>query len=556
MSMALGAALLALASVPAQADIITYTDGRTVKGIVEDRADSPTVSVITASSRLVIPRTRIREIKHESRSQGYVHIGTEHAARGNLGEAIKAYEAALKEDPANAEAQRLLDEAQGRLADQQRATRSDALSQIDKLALEAQDAIKAGDFKRAEAAYKEANRLVPSPEQAEKLRLAISDMYLKWAEEREDKLDNTGAEEKLNLALAANPNNEDVVQKMLRLWEDDPTKRAQTVNIYETILERHPEDRNMRRKLGDMYFEMNRWEDAATHFLQLYKTSAEYKGTELETKLVECLNRLHLQYAEKKEYDKAIYYFRLLAAIDPSIDPTGEVVYQYAKRERELPANDVKGRLELARFAQQNGMDQEALEQYRKLIKFPAAKAEAQKAIDAYAQRALLAAKAQFQQGNFTLAATLAGQIRTDYPEAQTIQEQAADLMGRASAEQAKDRRQRREFAKDLVRRGDEFYQQGWFHLNNLFSTERQNIPRLVSDRQMAKMYFQYAINAYQEAIQADPSLGTDSQSLVNVNLRQARAMLLRLNQRAPTLPENFGRPINTPQSSIPSYRR
>ena len=88
-------------------------------------------------------------------------------------------------------------------------------------------------------------------------------------------------------------------------------------------------------------------------------------------------------------------------------------------------------------------------------------------------------------------------------------------------------------------------------HFNNLFSTERHNNPRLLSDRSEAKKYFRLAINAYQEALQLDPTLGTESESLVNVKLNEARNYLARLNQSAPSSPQNFGRPLLSEGSSV-----
>ena len=210
---------------------------------------------------------------------------------------------------------------------------------------------------------------------------------------------------------------------------------------------------------------MGRTEDATHHYLQLYKESPEHRGGEMEANLIGCLNKLHLQYARQKDFDKAIYYFQLLAALDQTVDPTEIITYQYAKHEKELNPRDLKGRLALAQFAEQNALDQNALNQYRLLLKYPETKAQAQAALTRYAQKALASARQQFQGGDFIMAAALADQIRTEFPEIQTVQEEASDLMGRAAAEQAKDRRVRREQSKDVVRRGDEFYGQAQFSL-------------------------------------------------------------------------------------------
>lgn len=546
-TLTLAAALFALDLGAPRADIVTYYNGKVLKGIVEESAQDPdNISFTGDMGKIRIPRSRIKDIQRESKAQGFINLGQSSVAKQDFTTALRFFQQALDLEPANPKAKQLIDEIQGRIVEQQRLSRADAVSQIDKLAAQARDLARQGQFKKAEEQLKEADKLVPNPEQAQKLATVISDLYLAWAEEREDKLDKGGAEQKLNLALAANPNNEKVIEKMLLLWEDNPQKREQVTKVYETILERHPQNRDLRKKLGDLYYEMGRSEDSEHHYMILYKDNDQYKGTELESRLVELLDKLHLQYARQKDFDKAIYYYKVLSTISSEVDPTAIIFYQYAKRANQVRPDDLKGRLDLAQFAEQNGLDQEALKTYRDLLAFDGAKEPAQAGIQRYAQKALATAQFQLQSGNYTLAMSLAEQVRTDYPNVESIQEKLSELIARARAEQEKDRRQRRELAKDVLQRADEFYQTGWTHFNNIFNVERRNMPGLVSDRAMAKQYFNYAVDAYQEALRIDPSLGTESESLINVRLNECRNMLARLNQRPPALPENYGRQTYT----------
>src|SRR5690606_2714150 len=133
--------------------------------------------------------------------------------------------------------------------------------------------------------------------------------------ERLDKLDTPGAEQKLNLALAASPGNEDVMTLLLNLWEDQPEKQEQTLRVYKTVLERKPEDDLLRRRVADMMFQKEELEDSIYHYLLLYKKSDRFRGTSLEARVVENLEKLHLRKAQEGDFEKAIYYYELLREI-------------------------------------------------------------------------------------------------------------------------------------------------------------------------------------------------------------------------------------------------
>lgn len=540
------AAALALGAAPARADIITYNDGKIVKGILEDLPGKPDfVALNTDMGKINIPKARIKSIVKETKAQGLIHLGKAKLERGAYDEALAYFQQARSADPANAEAGQLVTQAEAMIGTKAQKDRSAALDQVDKLAAQARDLIQKSDFTKAEKTLVEANKLLPSPEQKKKLSALISDMYLAWAEDRADKLDQLGAEEKLNLALAANPNNDQVIEKMLKLWENDPQKRQYTARVYETILERHPEDRALELNLANIYYEMGKPEDAVRHYLNLFKASEEYKGTQVEVRLMDSLDRLHRQYAMKRQYDKAIHYFDILAAISPQrANPTEKLYYVFYQKGQGIQPTDMPARLGLAAFAEQNGLDQEALDLYRALIKAPGAKPEvvkaAKTAIDRYATRALANAQMVFDKGDYTMAKTLADAARKDYPDVAAIQEKAAEIVGKAQNEEAKERRNKRELAKAVLARADEYYQMAYYHYQNLFSTERKNIPNLLSDRTQARNYFNLAINAYLEALRIDPSLGTDSQSIVQVKLSEAREILQRLNMRPAPLGSNF----------------
>jgi tetratricopeptide (TPR) repeat protein len=267
------------------------------------------------------------------------------------------------------------------------------------------------------------------------------------------------------------------------------------------------------------------------HYLELYKQSEQWKGTVVERKLIEGLDKLHRQYARAKDYDKAIRTYNLLASLDPATDSTAVVYYEYLKRANALGAEDFKGRLALARFAEQNGMDAEALEKYKSLVNYESTHDEALAGMTRYAAKQLSMAQLHFNSRNYTLAQTLADQVRKDFSYIDAVAEKAAEIIGRAEAEIAREQRQQTERAQGVLRSADEFYAQADRHFQNLFSTERRNNPYLMSDRQEALRYYQLAIGAYEEARRLNPALGQDPNSLINVRLQEAYRRIASLTQ-------------------------
>lgn len=543
-------ALLLAGQGPARADVVTYKDGKIVKGIAEEMPGNPEfIAFSNEMGRITIPKTRIQGIKKESKAQGYLEISQALLGKSRFDDALLKTQQALELEPANAAALQLKSEIQVKQAAQMSKERADAIGQIDKLGVKARELIQKGDFAGADKLLVDANKLVPSPEQKKRLAGLISDMYLAWADERADKLDLIGAEDRLNKALAANPNNDRVIEKMLKLWEKDPQKRGDTARVYETILQRHPEDKALELTLANIYYEMgNRAEDAIRHYLNLFKGNEDYRGTEVERRLIESLDKLQRQYAAKRQFEQAIKYFDVLAVLAPQrANPTDKIYYLFYQKGQGVKPEDYPARLELANYARLNGLQQEALDQYHSLAKVevPEVQAAALQGITLFANAGLQNAQMQFEKGNYSLAKSMADSLKKEFPEVQDIKEPVAELIGKAQAEEIKEQRNRRQLAQAVLARAEEFYQTAYFHYQNLFSTQRNNLPVLISDRTNAINYFQYAIDAYQEALRIDPSLGTETNAIVNVKLAQAKELVLRLNSR-PTWT------INRPNATLP----
>ena len=388
-------ALAAIALIPttmtATADIVTLDNGKELRGLTRVSSSDPNILIFTgANSSMNLNRSRIRSIQQETEAKGYIHIGLEQREAGQLAEALHSFQKALDMGTDNEEAQKHLDNTQRMIKDSEAESREEAVEMINDLINDIEGAAENKDFEAAEALVAKANELIPENEQKPKLQKAISSLYLEWAADRADKFDKVGQEEKLMLALAADPENSEIIDQMLTLWEDDPEKKEQVANVYEVMLERNPGDEILRAKLASLYNDLNMPEDAVRHDLQLYEANEEaLQGSALEERLLRNLNKLHRQYAGNADYDKAIYYAKVARAINPEIDPTDLIYYGYMKELKDINFESSSDRLKVGLYAAQNGLEAEALNHMRFVLGQDPENAEAMRVLTNYATRDL-----------------------------------------------------------------------------------------------------------------------------------------------------------------------
>ena len=105
--------------------------------------------------------------------------------------------------------------------------------------------------------------------------------------------------------------------------------------------------------------------DAEKHYRAAYTEDPSYEQAMYS--LARVLNETHKRMAAQKNYDQAIYYYQLLTNIDPNADPTKVNFYQFLKQRAELDPEDLRGKLELAQFAEKTALEEEALETARRI---------------------------------------------------------------------------------------------------------------------------------------------------------------------------------------------
>jgi tetratricopeptide (TPR) repeat protein len=527
--------LIAATVVPVRADILILTNSREMKGVVDEAAsDAEKVKFFSATGSIMIPRSRIRTIEHEPESEGYVHIGDDFTRLGDLTQALAAYERALEADPDSETARSRVEEAHQAMQDQEQAARDGQLRQIDDLMKDVRDLIRREEFENAEALLEKTSDLVPNPAQREPLQDLIAELYLAWARERLDKLDTPGAEQKLNLALAASPGNEAVMTLLLTLWEDQPEKHEQTLRVYKTVLDRKPGDDLLRRRVADMMFQNDELDDAIYHYLLLYNKSERFRGTSLETRVVDTLEKLHLRKAQEGDFEKAIYYYNLLGEIVPNLDPLVLTYYRYLNRASQIDSGDMNAQVELAEYAEINGLKSLALENYRRIIEVDPDNDSAREALNRFALQLIGQAEASLDARDYYLARTYADRVIRQYSDSDEAVLRARQIRGIAENEIVRDEREKRELAKEYIQKGDYYYERANQYFRDIQSTESRVNSPYSTPKSDAIRFYEYAIQAYETAIRIDPSLSNNPTSLVGPNLQESKRNLSILTARAP----------------------
>lgn len=540
------AVLLAWGLAPAaMADVVVLKEGRTMRGLVEEEAGGPDAVKFTgATGTLTIPRSRIESIEKESLAQSYVHIGDEFNQRGDLEQALQYYDQALEADGSLEVARERIASVEEALEERDRLRREDDLLQIDRIAEDVRALIAEEDFRQAEEMLERASELEPDAQQKEQLQGLIGELYLAWAKERLDHLDRSTAEEKLNLALAAQPRNEQVMALLLSLWEDQPEKKDQTLAVFQAVLEQRPEDAVLRRKVADLLYTQGQFEQSLYHYLLLYRSDDRFADTALEERVAQNLERLHRQFARDKNFDQAIYYYQLLSEIRPNADPAVVTYYRYLQRADQLTRDDVPGRVELARFAEANALTELALQGYRAVLDLDPQNEAAREALDRFALDLVQLAQQALDQGDYITAQAFANQALREFPGAEEAELRARQIKGIAETEIARERRSQRELALEYVERGDYYFERANAFFARIFSEETRDTIIGTTPKTESRRLYRAAIDAYETALDMDPTLDDQPGLLVAENMREAQRNLRILERGAPDVGiEGFRRP-------------
>src|SRR5690606_21717622 len=94
-ALALGTLAMGMLAPRAQGDVVTYDNGKVLRGIVEEIPGDPSnVNITTADRKLRIPKSRISNIQRESLAKSHIQIGVELRAKKQYAKAILEFQRA------------------------------------------------------------------------------------------------------------------------------------------------------------------------------------------------------------------------------------------------------------------------------------------------------------------------------------------------------------------------------------------------------------------------------------------------------------------------------
>ncbi|MGC8840706.1 MAG: tetratricopeptide repeat protein, partial [Candidatus Sumerlaeaceae bacterium] len=235
------ALVIALAvAAPTAADVIVLQDGQRQEGlIIKDVPGDKTITIRTAAGDLAIPREKISSILRESTAASYAHIGDQFFARNEIVKAYEAYQKAVEADPNNTTVTAGMQKVEAAYKQMEASKQRELIRKIDEMLAQAVALAEQGKFDEANRLLKAADPGENSPRSAAYKR-AFARVYYLWGKSRLDHQDPPGAQEKLQIALRLDPQNDEIRKALLKAWEGDPSKLEAVVEQYKNST--RPED--------------------------------------------------------------------------------------------------------------------------------------------------------------------------------------------------------------------------------------------------------------------------------------------------------------------------
>jgi tetratricopeptide (TPR) repeat protein len=515
-------------------DVIILKSGERKEGIVEDVPSEPeNIMFINSTGGVKISRDRLQGIEKEEPYVGHLKIGNQHLAAANFQRALEEYEKALKLHPGDPEIEGRIALAKSEIAKQQAEEQKLRIERIGEMMSEAGQLVAKEQYEEAEALLKRAEKMGPTSEQTKEINRTLADLYYRWGLYQEDRLNREEAGVLYQQALALEPNNAKAYDRLVGLWEDDPTKLDEVISVYERKIEMSPNDPVVLLKLADAYYRKKDLESALPYYLQVYKLG-NYRGTYLPERLASILQRLSQDYAGQRNFEKAAYYYQLYLDTFPNVDPTPLYIYQYAERSLKLAPDDYDGRVELAKFCREKGLDNFAKKELNRVLIDDPDNKKALEVLNQYAQEDLNEALFFYNDKQYEVAVKMGRNIIDEYPKSSKVIEQASELISKAENDLAREQRLAKQDARQLAQRGNEYFSRAEGYISAMYSTDRLRSVHIVSEKGEAIKYLRRAITAWENALQLDPSLAAmDTEDLAN-KLRDAKARLYALENPVP----------------------
>ena len=515
------------------ADEIVFKNGERRQGRAEDIRGTPErVALISATGRLEIPRHLIESIDDDPDQVDYTIVGDQFVKNRSYETAIKMYQKALEADPGYTIAQDGIAKARQLIQEQQAEIIRRVADENSGLLGKARELIADEKFTEAERAIEQIANQAPGEDRAATLQLIRRDLYVAWGLSRLDRLDPIGGEEYFQKALELDPGNEVAREGLLRVWENDPAKRAEVLEAYQKKLQDSPEDLILHQKVADLLLLQNRYEDALPQLLKLHE-SGKFQGLRYGERLQDAFEKIVMSRVAAGDLEGAIAVYKERMKVFPGTDPSMLSYLQYQQKLDALPPADWKGRAALLGDLERQGLHVLAVQEAQTILRSDPENETAKEFLHADAVASLQDIQAMFQNGEFHTARARAKKFIEDNPRFPELIQQANDIYTKADIEAERMARRVSEQAREIADRGDQYLNQARRFAELMRSRETSDRTNVLSYKQEAIKFAQRAIDTYQTALNIDPSLGPITGMDLNTKLGDARVLLASLT-RAP----------------------
>jgi len=513
--------------------VILQTGERRLGLVMELKEDPDNVLFETNMGEMKIPRARIARIDKEAPDISYIHIAKGYFQSKDYSKAREYADKALKANPNNTDAAKLIEDIQKSIQDEAQRRLTEKEQQFARSLDEIKRLMAEDKPEEAQVLMDKLQRADLSDPQKEMVQSTLAQLYYQLGLRRLDQLNPRGAAEYFEQSLALNPDNEEVFNRLLTIWQQDPTMTARVIAIYEKRYAKKPGDLETARILASLYLRNNDREKALPYLI-VVQEGTKGKDPVIQGQLKETLSFLHENAASNKQFGKAADYFKVLLEFFPNEDSTPLYFYQYSDKLKNLAPDDLEGRNQLGDFCKEHNLEEEGRGLYLYVLDRDPKNERALAGLNYYAQKDLAEAQDAFQKKDYDIAVYLVGQITNNYIKLPDVLTKAYEMKERAENEIRREAREKSARALALARKGDDYYATADQYINALKSTERRGDVRIVSDKEQAKLFLKRAIAAWESALKVDPSLAAPENEDLTTKLRDARAKLLNLTTVLP----------------------
>lgn len=502
-------ALLLLCSAPLVADEVIFKSGLSQEGRVEPVFGTPSkIALTTSSGRIEINRSLVQRIIEQDDEVDYSLIGAQYYAGGAFELAVEQYQLALQANPNYSPAQQGLEKSRQAISSRREEQVLQLQQDNHKILKDAEDLIAAQQFQKAENSLQQLETRNPTAEQKSEIARIRKNLYLAWGLERQDKLDRGGAEVYFNKVLEMDPNNETAKNALLSIWEKNPAKRPEVAAAYEAKLKAAPLDIELNQKLADLYLSMNKPEKAIEPLKKLVDTPT-FESRGYDKYLMDAFVEVSYQQSSVGKIDDAIATLLDMQSVFPRVDRSQLQLLEYQKAANGLAQDDYDGRADLLQPLVDQGLESTAVAEAERILRENPTNEKAMKIFRKYAENELKDINALFNEKQYIMAANLstlyADKYATRFPD---LVQQASDLYNKAQLEAAKEQKQKREQARDIVNTSDQYSAEARRNVELYKSADNSNRSSVISYKNEAIRFNERAIQGYKTALQIDPSLG------------------------------------------------